>query len=115
MQAQAQERQAADARQQLLQQVRVQCLGVKKCGVCNAIFARSCAGLRFELQCHTALLQVRAQLQAQGHDPQQAEAAIGAMQDAAAAAGGGEVNVQDMGIMEALLRSLVRPTAWICS
>lgn len=49
------------------------------------------------------LQQLRAQLQAQGQDPAQAEAALAALGNAA---GGGEVNVQDMGVIEALLRSL---------
>lgn len=49
-------------------------------------------------------MQLRAQLQAQGQDPAQAEAALAALGNAA---GGGEVNVQDMGVIEALLRSLV--------
>ena len=48
---------------------------------------------------------MRAQLQAQGRDPAQAEAALAAMQDAAAT--GEPNNVQDMSVMEALLRSLV--------
>lgn len=50
-------------------------------------------------------LQVRAQLQAQGQDPAQAEAALAAVQHAAAT--GEQGNVQDMGVVEALLRSLV--------
>jgi hypothetical protein len=52
-----------------------------------------------------ALLQVRAQLQAQGQDPAQAEAALAAVQHAAAT--GEQGNVQDMSMVEALLRSLV--------